>query len=108
MADQTKADVQRDMLVAEWERRAEWPLAGVAVAFLIAYAVGQFVCGMLGDRFGTRRVLLVGMLASVVTFSNCTTTRLRSVNGLRGPPRPAFRLHRPSGRTTCLAPRRGR
>jgi OPA family sugar phosphate sensor protein UhpC-like MFS transporter len=35
-------------------------------AFLIAYAIGQFVCGIAGDKFGTRRVVLAGMLGSVI------------------------------------------
>ena len=32
----------------------------------LAYAVGQFVWGMLGDRFGSRKVVLVGMLGSIL------------------------------------------
>ena len=32
MADQTEADMHGDTLRTKWERRAEWPLAGVAVA----------------------------------------------------------------------------
>ena len=32
-----------------------------------AYAIGQFFWGTLGDRFGPRRVVLFGMLASVLT-----------------------------------------
>ena len=35
-------------------------------AYLIAYAVGQFVWGMFGDRFGARKVVLIGMLGSVI------------------------------------------
>lgn len=41
-------------------------LAWVDFAYLTAYAVGQFVWGMSGDRYGTRRIILFGMLASVV------------------------------------------
>ena len=33
--------------------------------FLLAYAIGQFVWGISGDRFGTRKVVLLGMLASI-------------------------------------------
>ena len=33
----------------------------------VAYAVGQFLFGTLGDRLGTRVIVLVGMLASVIT-----------------------------------------
>jgi OPA family sugar phosphate sensor protein UhpC-like MFS transporter len=35
--------------------------------YAVAYAGGQFVLGALGDRFGTRTVVLLGMLASIVT-----------------------------------------
>src|SRR5437773_4457781 len=35
-------------------------------AFLTAYAIGQFIWGICGDRFGTRDVILRGMLCSVV------------------------------------------
>ncbi len=35
-------------------------------AFLLAYAIGQFACGIAGDKFGTRRVVLAGMLGSVI------------------------------------------
>ena len=35
--------------------------------YAAAYAVGQFVWGMCGDRYGTRRVILYGMMASVLT-----------------------------------------
>ena len=42
-------------------------LSAIDSAYLVAYAVGQFLCGALGDRFGTRKVILIGMLASVVT-----------------------------------------
>ena len=33
----------------------------------VAYAVGMFMWGILGDKFGTRTVILIGMLASVIT-----------------------------------------
>ena len=35
-------------------------------AFLTAYAVGQFLSGVCGDWFGPRRVILAGMLGSVL------------------------------------------
>jgi MFS transporter, OPA family, glycerol-3-phosphate transporter len=35
-------------------------------ASLVAYAVGQFFWGICGDRYGTRKVILLGMLGSVV------------------------------------------
>ena len=44
-------------------------------AYSAAYAVGQLFWGTIGDRFGPRRVVLFGMMASVITsalmaFSN--------------------------------------
>src|SRR6185295_15156262 len=36
-------------------------------AYSAGYALGQFVFGTLGDRFGTRRIILLGMMASIVT-----------------------------------------
>src|SRR5882762_2904716 len=33
----------------------------------VAYALGQFLFGTLGDKLGTRVIVLVGMLASVIT-----------------------------------------
>jgi OPA family sugar phosphate sensor protein UhpC-like MFS transporter len=35
-------------------------------ASLLTYAVGQFLCGVCGDRFGTRKVVLLGMTGSVL------------------------------------------
>jgi OPA family sugar phosphate sensor protein UhpC-like MFS transporter len=40
-------------------------MAWIDGAFLVAYAIGQFFWGVCGDRYGTRRVVLVGMLGSV-------------------------------------------
>lgn len=42
-------------------------LALIDFSYLTAYAAGQFLWGMCGDKFGTRVVILTGMLASVVT-----------------------------------------
>jgi OPA family sugar phosphate sensor protein UhpC-like MFS transporter len=47
-----------------------WDKAQMAWAdggYSVAYAVGQFFWGSLGDRFGPRAVVLFGILASVVT-----------------------------------------
>ena len=35
-------------------------------SFLTAYAIGQFFAGISGDRYGTRKVILAGMLGSVL------------------------------------------
>ncbi len=34
--------------------------------YLTAYAVGQFVWGMLGDKVGTRKIVLLGLLMSII------------------------------------------
>ena len=39
-------------------------LGAVDTAYLVAYAVGQFLSGMLGDRIGPRRLITLGMLGS--------------------------------------------
>ncbi|WP_107852297.1 MFS transporter [Oceanimonas marisflavi] len=41
-------------------------MANIDASYLIAYAIGQFMWGMFADRFGTRRVLIGGLLASIV------------------------------------------
>ena len=41
-------------------------LAAIDGGYLVAYAAGQFLWGVLGDRLGTRRVVLMGMAGSVV------------------------------------------
>ena len=35
--------------------------------YLTAYAVGQFVWGMLGDKVGTRKIVLLGLIGSIIT-----------------------------------------
>ena len=39
----------------------------IDLCYLCAYAVGQFVFGVCGDRFGARKIILAGMFASVLT-----------------------------------------
>jgi len=34
--------------------------------YLTAYAVGQFVWGMLGDKVGTRKIVLLGLIGSII------------------------------------------
>ncbi len=42
-------------------------LSWMDIGYATAYAAGQFVWGMCGDRYGTRQVILCGMMASVLT-----------------------------------------
>jgi len=51
-------------------------MAWVDGGYLTAYALGQFVWGICGDRFGTRAVILIGLLASVIvaTLSGFTSS----------------------------------
>jgi len=41
-------------------------MGAIDFAYLTAYAAGQFFWGMFGDRYGTRKIILVGMACSVV------------------------------------------
>jgi OPA family sugar phosphate sensor protein UhpC-like MFS transporter len=41
-------------------------MGAIDFAYLAAYAVGQFFWGAFGDRFGTRKIILGGMLCSVI------------------------------------------
>lgn len=41
-------------------------MTAIDTGYSIAYALGQFVCGVAGDRWGTRRVVLLGLFASVI------------------------------------------
>ncbi len=43
---------------------SDWQLSGIDFAYLVTYAGGQFFWGICGDRYGTRRVVLAGMLGS--------------------------------------------
>jgi OPA family glycerol-3-phosphate transporter-like MFS transporter len=42
-------------------------MSGMDGAYSAVYALGQFFWGTLGDRYGTRRVVLFGMMASIAT-----------------------------------------
>jgi OPA family glycerol-3-phosphate transporter-like MFS transporter len=48
-------------------RMTDAQMGYIDAAGLIAYALGNFIFGILGDRVGTRRVVLVGMLGSIIT-----------------------------------------
>jgi len=41
-------------------------LAVIDGLYLIAYAVGQFVWGVLGDKVGTRKIVLIGLFGSII------------------------------------------
>lgn len=41
-------------------------MGAVMTALLIAYAAGQFINGQLGDRFGARRLITLGIIASAL------------------------------------------
>jgi len=45
---------------------SSYAFASIETAYLSAYAVGQFVNGLLGDRLGARRLVSLGMLLSAV------------------------------------------
>ncbi|MSQ81687.1 MAG: MFS transporter [Myxococcales bacterium] len=64
-------------------------LGQIGAAFLIAYAVGQFVSGTIGPRFGARKMLLAGLATSIVsnlamgaTTSVPAFVALAAINGL--------------------------
>ncbi|MCB9739097.1 MAG: MFS transporter [Deltaproteobacteria bacterium] len=40
-------------------------LGNIGFAYLLAYTIGQFVAGALGQRFGSRKLLIAGMAAAV-------------------------------------------
>src|SRR5881396_2298342 len=42
-------------------------MSGMDGVYSAVYALGQFFWGTLGDRYGTRKVVLFGMMASIVT-----------------------------------------
>jgi sugar phosphate permease len=64
-------------------------LAIIDTCFLVFYAVGQFVSGFLGDRFGARKIIACGLMGSALvsfcfgfTQSALVFTLLFAVNGI--------------------------
>lgn len=64
-------------------------LGNIGAAYLIAYAIGQFLAGGLGTRFGPRRSVLTGMALSIgvtlamgVTLTAPVLAGLVAINGL--------------------------
>ena len=41
-------------------------MGSIMTALLIAYAAGQFINGQLGDKFGARKLIILGILASAI------------------------------------------
>lgn len=41
-------------------------IGNIEAAYLTAYALGQFILGMYGDRLGTRKIVLIGMGFSIL------------------------------------------
>src|SRR5258708_24185194 len=48
-------------------RSTLFPYTTLFRSYLAAYAIGQFVSGLIGDRVGARRLVSFGMLAAAVT-----------------------------------------
>ncbi|HEX8522721.1 MAG TPA: MFS transporter [Tepidisphaeraceae bacterium] len=57
-----KIGIQKDPTLGWSDAQLAW----IDGAYLTAYAIGQFLFGMLGDRLGTRIVVGTGMLLSVI------------------------------------------
>jgi OPA family glycerol-3-phosphate transporter-like MFS transporter len=64
-------------------------LGNIGAAYLIAYAIGQFLAGGLGTRFGPRRSVLTGMALSIcvtlamgITLTAPILAGLVAINGL--------------------------
>jgi len=64
-------------------------MGGVLTALFAMYAIGQFVNGQLGDKFGARKLIGIGILASAVLniifgFTNGWLTGMILIWGLNG------------------------
>ena len=57
-----KIDLEKPEIMGLTKNDMGW----IDVGNQVAYAAGQFLWGMCGDRFGTRKVILVGMLGSIL------------------------------------------
>lgn len=71
----SKVGIEADTHIQITQRQMAW----IDGAFLAAYAIGQFFWGVAGDRFGTRKVVLIGMLCSViagVAMGTCSTVTM--------------------------------
>jgi sugar phosphate permease len=57
----------------------EGTLAAIDTGYLAAYAVGQFVSGLIGDRIGARRLVSFGMLFAALTCAAFGTAQSSAV-----------------------------
>jgi len=57
-----KIGIQKDPMLGMSDAQMAW----IDGAYLVAYAVGQFVFGIAGDRAGPRKVVLAGLFVSVM------------------------------------------
>jgi sugar phosphate permease len=57
----------------------EGTLAAIDTGYLAAYAVGQFVSGLIGDRIGARRLVSFGMLFAALTCATFGTAQSGAV-----------------------------
>lgn len=57
-------------------------MAWIDGAFLSAYAIGQFVSGIMGDRAGTRKVVVVGMFGSALAAAAMGASSITLVFGV--------------------------
>jgi hypothetical protein len=55
-------------------------------AYLTAYTIGQFINGPLSDKLGPRRVVLLGMLISILTCPRPAGDRRRRLRGAHDHP----------------------
>lgn len=52
--------------LSKFEGITDVQLGNIDTANQVAYAIGQFLCGMAGDKLGTRKVVLLGMGFSIL------------------------------------------
>ncbi len=57
-------------------------MAWIDGAYLVAYAIGQFPAGILADRAGTRKVVVVGMFGSALTAAALGASSVTVVLGI--------------------------
>lgn len=60
----------------------KWQMGWIDFVNLGAYAVGQLLCGMAGDRVGPRRVVLTGMIGSVIVSILMGASKITVVIGV--------------------------